>query len=351
MSQNIKDQIPLENVKKFIKCYLYQLKKEGFTLSQENPTVEVFPKRQTLIGLSLINEKNTEIKCMFVDNPRRGNDYLFVSVEEIKREDMLEELGKIYAFRKINLTRAYNAYSINLQRVESLLEDGHYAVALVFLVSAFENITKDLFFLNNELWFPQDVEDFGDDIYEKIGVLIDPDINNDFIDIFYSSVKEINGRKFGIDSTNLDMAKKWKNLRYWEKIYKICKDLGIYNMYSLKKQGNNGEEIGRFEILKEVLEKQAKGMRILNFQKVSGKWGIKKLFETFFNIDLKGFDETFTNIDKYIQKRHKIIHGTLKDEEINLYMVDDFKSMILKVVSYFRDEISIRIREDFFFFT
>ena len=349
MREKIKDQTLMNNVKKFIKYYLEYLQKEGFKLFQENPTVEVFPKRNNIVGLSLIDEKNTELKCIFVDNPRRGDNYLFVSVEEIKQETTLQELGKIYALRKLEQTRAVNAYTINLQRVENLLEDGHYAVALVFLVSAFENITKDLFFLYNELWFPRDVNEYGDDIYEKIGIVIDSNMNGDFIDLFYSNIKEVNGRKIGFDHTNLDMAKKWENLRYWEKIHKICKNLGVYNEYFLKKQGNNGKEIGRFEILKEILAKTAKEMKILNFQKISGKWGIKKLFKTFFNINLEGFNETFTFIEKCIQGRHNIIHGTLKDEEINEYMVIDFKSRILKVISYIRDEISIKLREDFLF--
>ncbi len=349
MSENIKDQIPLNNVKKFINYYLEHLQKEGFTLFQEKPTVEVFPKRKNLVGLSLIGEKNTDLKCIFVDNPRRGDDYLFVSVEEIKQERILKELGKIYALRKLAQLSAVNAYSINLQRVENLLKDGHHAVAFVFLVSAFENITRDLFFLYNELWFPLDVDEFDEEVYEKIGVVIDPEMDEDFMDVFYSKVKVVNGRKIGIDHKKLDLAKKWQNLRYWEKIHKICKKLGVYNEYLLKKQGNNGEEIGRFEILKEILEKKAKEMKILNFQMVSKKWGIKKLFKTFFNINLEGFNETLTFIENYISKRHNIIHGTLKDEQINAHMVLDFKSRILKVISYLRDEISIKLREDFLF--
>lgn len=349
MSENIKDQFPLNNVKMFIKYYLEYLQKEGFTLFQEKPTVEVFPKRKNLVGLTLIDEKNTDIKCIFVDNPRQGDDYLFVSVEELKQETMLQELGESYALRKLDQMRVDNAYSINLKRVENLLKDGHYAVALVFLVSAFENITRELFFLYNELWFSLDDDDFDDEVYKKIGVVIDPNISESFILNFFSKVKEVNGRKIGIERTKLDIAKKWKKIRYWEKIHKICKSLGIYNEYILKKEGNKGLEIGRFEILKEILEIQAKEMKIFNFQKIFRKWGIKKSFETFFNINLKGFDETLTILDNYIKKRHKIIHGTLKDDQIKEYMVLDFRSRILKFVSYLRDELTMKYRENFTF--
>ncbi|MBA7535504.1 hypothetical protein ES705_27761 [subsurface metagenome] len=345
MSENIKDQIPLNNVKKFINYYLEHLQKEGFTLFQGKPTVEVFPKRKNLVGLSLINEKNTDIKCYFINNPHQGDDYLFVSVEELKHETMLQELGESYALGKLNQLRVDNAYSINLQRVENLLKDGHYAVALVFLVSAFENITRDLFFLHNESWFVLD-DEFDDEIYEKLGIIIDPKMSKSFILGYYSRFKEINGIKIGIDRTKLDLAEKWKNVRYWEKIHNICKSLGVYNEYIHKKQGNNGMEIGRFEILKEILKKQANVMKILNFQKVSGKWGIKKLFQTFFNIDLNGFKKTLTFLDVNIKKRHEIIHGTLQDNQIDEYMVRDFKSRIFKIISYLRDELDRKYIEN-----
>ena len=105
-------------------------------------------------------------------------------------------------------------------------------------------------------------------------------------------------------------------------------------------------EIGRFEILKEILKKQAKVMKILNFQKIFIKWGIKKLFQTFFNIDLNGFNETLNFLDGYIKKRHKIIHGTLQDNQIDEYMVRDFKSRIFKIISYLRDELDRKYREN-----
>ncbi len=346
MSENIKDQIPLDNVKKVIKYYIEYLQKGGLTLFQEKPTVEIFPKRKNLVGLALIEENNKDIKCIFVDKPRRGEDYLFVSVEDLNQETMLQKLGESYAFGKLAQRRVDNAYSINLQRVENLLRDGHNAVAFVFLVSAFENITRDLFFLYNELWFSLDDDDFDEEVYKKIGVIIDPKINESFISSYFSNYKVINGSKFGIEKIKLEVATKWKLARYWEKIHKICNKLGVFNEYILKKQGINGMEIGNFEILKEILEKKAKQMKILNFQKINGKWGIKKSFKEFFNIDLKGFKETFTILDKCIKKRHEIIHGTLKDEQIDEQMVLDFKSLILKVVSYLRDEINYKYREN-----
>lgn len=347
MSKNIKDQISINNVKKFINHYLNYLQKEGLTPFQKKPTVEIFPKRRDLIGIALIADNNPDFKVNFVNNPRQGNDYLFVSIDELKEEHMLIELGEVYAIRKISHMRVDNAYNINIQRVKKLLKDGHYAVALVFLVSAFENITKELFFLYNDIWFSQeDEDDFSDEIYRKVGIIFGPKIDESIISEYFSTYKEIDGKKIGIEKSKLDMAKNWKRTRYWERIHKICKNLGIYNEYILKKQGNNGMEIERFEILKEILKKLTKEMRTLNFQRIYGKGGIERLFKSFLNINFDGFDETLKSLHNYIKMRHSIIHGTLKDEEINKNIVLDFKSRVLKIVSYLRDELNIKYRDN-----
>ncbi|MFW9881433.1 MAG: hypothetical protein ACFFG0_50860 [Candidatus Thorarchaeota archaeon] len=350
MLENIKDQIHLDNVKKFIKYYLEHLHKDGFTPFQEMPTVEVFPKSKNLIGLSLIDEKNSDIRCRFVDNPRQGDDYLFIPIDELKEDFLLKGLAESYAFRKSAQMAVDDAYSINLQRVTNLLNDKQFAVALVFLVSSFENITRDLFFLYSELWFSKDKNEYVDEVYNKVGIIIDPNISISFISDYFSTYKEINGQKIGIEKTKIIIAEKWENVRYWEKIHKICRSLGVYDEYILKKQGNIGMEIGCFEILKEILETKAKEMKILNFQKIFGKWGIVKLFKIFFNINLENFKETLKSLDIYIKNRHKIIHGTLKDDKINENMVIDFRSCILKVVSYLMDELTQKYRDNLHFF-
>ncbi len=348
MNEYIKDQISKNNVKVFIKHYLDYLKKEGFILFQMKPTVEIFPKTGELIGIALIRENNPNFRIDFVDDPHQGDDYLFVSIEELKEEDKLKELGEVYGIWKLAIIREDNAYNINIQRVKKLLDDGHFAVALVFLVSAFENSTRELFFLYNNIWFSPDEDEFNDDIYKKVGTTFGPKIDESIISGYFSRYKEINGKIIGIKKTKLDMAKKWKKTRYWENIHKICKKLGVYDEYILKKQGNDGMEIGRFEILKEILEKLAKEMRVLNFQRINGKGGIKMLFSSFFNISFESFKETLKNLDKYIKMRHSIIHGTLKDEEIEENMVNDFRSRILKSVSYLRSELDMKYRNNLY---
>ena len=325
MTENIKDQISKNNVRVFIKHYLDYLKNKGLTLFQGTPTVEIFPKTEELIGIALLGENNAHFRIDFVNDPRLGDEYLFVPIEELKEESKLKELGEVHGIWKLALIREDNAYNTNIQRVEKLLDDGHYAVALVFLVSAFENSTKELFFLYNKIWFSYDEEDFDDDIYLKVGTRFGSKIDDSVISGYFSRYKEINGKRIGIDKTKLEMAKAWKKTIYWEKIHKICKKLGVYDEYILKKQGNNGMEIGRFEILKEILEKSAREMRGLNFQRIYKNGGINKLFSSFFNISFDSFKETLKNLDNYIRMRHSIIHGTLKDEEIkeNTVMILD----------------------------
>jgi len=346
MSKNIKDQISLNNVKKFITYYLNYLQKEGLNPFQTKPTVEVFPKSIDLIGIALIADNNTDIRIKFVNTPQRGEDYLFVLIEELKEEYMLEELGEIYAIRKLAYMRADNAYNTNIQRVKRLINDGHFAVALVFLVSAFENITRELFFHYSDIWFSQVKDDFSDEIYKKVGVVFGPKIDESIITGLFAVYKVIDGQTIGIERTKLDIAKKWKKTRYWENIHNICNKFGIFNEYLLKKQGINGKEIGRFEILKEILEKLVEKTRVLNFQRIYGKGGIQMLFKSFFNIKFEDFNDTLKALDKYIEMRHGIIHGTEKDEEIDESLVFDFKSRVLKLISYLRDELNIKYRDN-----
>jgi len=338
MSRNIKDQVSESSVKNFIIHYLNCLEKEGLTLFQGMPTIQAFPKRTNLIGLVLLNDNNTDIKYEFVKDPRYGEDYLFISVEELKNESMLEELGENYAYSKLNHLRADNAYNVNLDRVKNLIENNHYAIALVFLVSAFENITRDLFFNYSDIWFIKD-DDFYDKVYKKVGIHIDPNIPNPKSIKYFSKFREINDDLIGIRHTDLDIAEKWHDTIYWENIHKICEELRVYDEYILKKQGNKGMEIGNFEILKAILEKQSKEMKVLNFQRIFKKGGIKNLFEMFYSIKLDGFNNSFKLISDYIKMRHAIIHGTLKDNQIDEYAVSDFRSLIKKLVSYLRDEL------------
>ncbi len=342
MSKSIADKISLENVKKVIEIFLNELKTEGFTLFQNQPTVEVFFKGEKFVGVSLIDENNEEINCYLNNNPRSGKVYLYFPIEQLNDDHSLPFLGKTNTYRLLEQIKATNAYNINLERVDKLLEDGHYSVALIFLVSAFENVSKDLFFLHHELWFSRELEEvdkFSEDILKKIGTTIDPKIKDEFKNTYFSYYGTVDGKIIGIEKEKFAIAEKWRNLRKWELIHKVCRDLGIYNDYIQKKMGNQGKEIGRFELLKEILEKRSRDLDVLNFQKISGKRGVKKSFETFFNIRLDDFKNELELIKENIKIRHQIIHGTLKDENISEQMVRDFRAAIEKFITYLGEKI------------
>ena len=343
MSKSKSDQISLENVKKVIEIFINELKTKGFALFQNQPTVEVFFKGEKFVGVSLIDENNEEINCRLNNNPRPGKVYLYFPIEQLNDDHALPFLGKTNTYRYLQQMKAKNAYNINLERVDNLLEDAHYSVALVFLVSAFENISKDLFFLHHELWFSQELEEvdkFSDEILKKIGTIIDPKIKEDFKNKYFSYYDTVDGKIIGIEREKFTIAEKWRNLRKWELIHKVCRDLGIYNKYIQKKMGNQGKEIGRFELLKEILKNRSRGFEILNFQEITGKRGVKKSFETFFNIKLDDFRNDLELIKKNIKIRHRIIHGTLKDENISKQMVKDFRAAIEKFIAYLDEKIS-----------
>ncbi len=342
MSLNLADKISLDNVKKVIEIFLNELKTEGYTLFQNQLTAEVFFKGGDFVGVSLIDENNVDINCYLADNPRSGKFYIFLAIEQLNNDNSLPFLGKTNCYKILDQIKADNAYFINLQRVDKLLKDGHYSIALIFLVSAFENISKDLFFLHHELWFSlefEEVDNFNEEILKKVGTIIDPKIDDAYKKTNFSYIKEIDGKIIGIDREKLATAEKWKDLRYWERIHKVCKDLGIINEYIQKKMGNQGEEIGGFEILKEILEKSARDKGILNFQRIYGTGGVKKSFETFFNIKLDFFKDELNLIAENIKKRHQIIHGILKDDKIDERMVKDFKAVIGKFITYLGEKI------------
>ncbi len=335
MPQNIKDQVPKDNVKKLVKSYLSHLKDAGYSIFSGMPTIQVFPKKRNLIGIALKDDGNEELKYEFVDEPSRGDDYIFLTIEEIEIDFFLEELGEHLAFDKINFLQADIAYNTNLKRVGKLLESGLHAVALVFLVSAFENLTRDLFFDYYEIWFMDEDDEFDDEVYKRLGIRVDSATTISDSSYIVRG-KEIQGVKYGIRHTDIDKARQWQRILDWEEIHKICKKLGVYEEYFYRKQLNYGKEIGNFEILKDILVKNKKK---LNFQSVTHKRGMRKLYEFFFNIQFPDFEDTFAAIDRFMKLRNQIIHGDLKDEEITEGNILNFRNRIGKLVSYLRDHL------------
>ena len=334
---SLADQVPIDKVKKVLKIFLKELESQGHNLFQNQPTGEVFFKGPDLVGVSLLDENREEMTCYFSNNPKNGKYYIFLPMEQLNK-NMLPFLGVSSCYKIIQQFNSDTAFAINIDRVDKLLNDKYYSIALVFVVSVLENVLKDIFFLHNELWFSMESEEvhkFSQDILRKVGTKLDPKMKDDYKEKMFTYLEEINGEIIGIERDKLQIANKWKDVEYWERVHDTCEKIGIYPEYIKIKMGNHGIEIGRFEILKEILKRK----NILNFQLVYGNRSIKKSFETFFNIELKAFSKELDFIKENINKRHRIIHGTLKDDEIDQDTAENFKAIIVKFVSYLGEKI------------
>ena len=343
MSRNLADQISLDNVKIAVERLVEELENNNIELFQNKPTAEIFPKGDEFIGISLIDDNNSDVICIFKNKPRPGIRYLFLSLDDIKDEKKMPFLGLINCNRIIDQINADSAYNINLKRVEKLLADGHNAVALVFLVSALENISKYLFFNYHQWWFSFEFEEIykiDEDILKDLGVTVDVNKTDLSKSKLYLHTEEIDGKTIGILREDKDKVLKWKNVKYWDNIHNICKKLRVYDEYIKKKLGNQSMEIGEFEILKKVLKKATRTMKYLNFQRIKDKGGIKLNFETFFNINLNHFKTEFDILEKYTKMRHGIIHGSIKDIDITNEDVVSFKTTIEKFIAYIREQLS-----------
>ena len=140
MSRNIVDEISLDNVKSVVETLLEEMKKRRINIFKNKPTIEVFYKGGSFIGLSLIDDNNSELKCYWQNTPRFGIKHLFLLIHDLKNDTYLPWVGIISSNRLIAQIEADSAYNTNIERVNRLLSDGHNAVAIVFLVSALENI-------------------------------------------------------------------------------------------------------------------------------------------------------------------------------------------------------------------
>ena len=343
MSRNIADQISLDNVKLAVERLVEELENNNIKLFQNKPTAEVFPKGDEFIGISLIDDNNSDIKCIFKNKPRLGIKYLFFSIDDIKDEKKMPFLGLINCNRIIEQINADNAYNTNLKRVEKLLADGHNAVALVFLVSALENISKYLFFQYHQWWFSLEFEEINsidEEILKDLGVPIDVNKTDLTKSKLYLHTREIDGKMIGILQEDKHKVLKWKNVRYWDNVHKVCKKLRVYDEYIKKKLGNQCMEIGQFEILKKILKKATRSTNNLNFQRIKKEGGLKRNFETFFDINLNHFSMEFDILEKYTKMRHRIIHGTIKDIDITNEDVVLFKTTIEKFITFIREQLS-----------
>jgi len=326
-----------EGIIKLIHNVASELEKSGKKLFKEKPTGYVFLARDQIF-ISLLDEGKTKVQLILTDRPKRGIMTFFLSrfilddffsldegfIEQFARDKVLEYLDEI---------REDAAYFANLKRVKNLVTDGHYAVAMVFLISAFENAMKDVFFRNNEFWLFH-LREPSVQLLNKHGIKLDEKDEGRF-----RTTIVLGDEKWGFTDEKYELFKKWETVLYKTRIFRICKQLGILEEYLLNLYANSLQEIGYFELLKKTLEGKKGRNPAIKFQMVDGKKGIKWSFNKFFLIDMQTIDKDLDVIKHAAIKRHKIIHGFLDDKQITQDYVEEVEASVRKAVAFVKNGI------------
>lgn len=312
-------------------------------------SINMYYPIEDVLCLSIIERQKIsqekEIEVNITKDSQKGVKYIFIKKSTLEdkffnvEKFALNECSRYLAEKDLT-----NAYSLNLERVKILIDKNLHAISIVFLVSAFENIMKELFLLNSDLWSFRLTDDLLDNKLRQLGSEYDPKYG-------YSLVKEIKGQKFGLNLEKSEKYQKWEKIYLWDKIFHITRRLGIYQKYFDKLVGNQFEEIANFEILRDILENEVYSSTKINFQRLYKTGGVVWLYRNFFNIDLLSImKEEIEIINETIKNRHRIIHGHLKDSEIKLEEIELTISSIKKIISFLNNEFDRTKRKGLFRF-
>lgn len=338
---SLKEEINEENVKLLVESVVDILNNSEIQLFQNKPTVDIFMKGGDSIGMSLIDDGKTNFEYNLCSKPRKGEIYLFADKSLLLDAKLIKILAVDQAKRIIDEIQEGTAYRLNIERVIKLIKNKHYSVAVVFLVSAFENAMRDIFFQNNVFWFyrsQSEVYNIEDYYVKKYGIKIKELKIKTSFRLGYD--KDIDGEKWILTKTDYNKCLKWKRIEYWNKIYSTCKKIGIYDDYIKKLIANNNREIGQFDILKDLLLDPTNRSKF-NFQRILHKNGVCWAFKNFYYIDLeKNYKTDLNDLENYFQKRHAIIHGKLEDTEIKKEDIEDMMDIINRILSFLKDKIN-----------
>lgn len=234
---SLKEKINQENVKLLVENVVEILNDSKIKLFRNNPTVEIFMKGADSIGMSLIDDGKTNIECKWSSNPRKGEVYLFADKPLLLDTNLIKTLANDQAKRIIDEFQGESAYRLNIERVTKLVKNKFYSVAVVFLVSAFENAMRDIFFQNNGFWFYRsnlEIYNIEDYYVKKYGIKIkELKVKNSFR-LGYD--KDIDGEKWILTTTDYNKCLDWKRIQYWDKIYSICKKIPKVSLRPFKSE-------------------------------------------------------------------------------------------------------------------
>lgn len=327
----------IKKVKEVVEEILKSLDKKGISYFKTYPTAEI-AHRGEKIWVSLIDESNSEINCLLNQDLRRGKLYFSIAkgtlLNPIYNITILVQSQIKKIEEELNQNTAFNT---NLERVARLIEDKHYAVALVFIVSAFESVTSDIFYQYNHLWFRREIilsQNYNDEELIKHYGVRREDLESEH-EIFFE--KEINGQKWVITRMALSTVNRWLNLRVWEYIFNVCGKLRIYDQYLKRLLGNKLKEIREFDILKSILKESQDANRGINFQSLKS---VGKVYNKFFKINFESIINEISILEGIFKMRHKIIHGNLRDDEVDKESVEKAIDALKKVVGFLYDQIN-----------
>lgn len=325
-----------DKITKLVKAIAAQLEESGRKLFTKKPTAYVLMVRDKLL-ISLFDEGKNKVQLNIAKKAKRGLFNFFISLFVI--DDFLSEEGdNIAEFAKDRVAsyleelREDAAYHANLERVQSLKKDHQYLAAIVFLVSAFETIMRDVFFHSNELWFFR-LNSPSVELLDQFGTrLTGLETKECQVTIHYGEAE------WGFTREESDRLETWQNILYRTTVFKICRQLGMLEEYLLHLYSNQLREIGDFEILKHTLESQGTQCPV-NFQMIDGKGGIRWSFGRFIGIDFKEVEKDLQIIKEATAKRHRIVHGFLDEKQISATYVEEVEESVTRVVAYVKNEI------------
>ena len=323
-------------ITKLVEEIIKKLNYKNIQLFQNKPTINIFYLKNETIGISLSDENQLDLKCKITHKPEKGKIYFFISKFWLKLAYEFfdyQEFAEDKVQKIIEEIHSENAYSLNMKRVRDLIRDGHNAVAIVFLISAFENATKDLFFNNNELWFFPIEETTDQDLLDEFGIKIDDD-NKKFKPNFF-----LGDEGYYFDEEKYERFNKWNRIEHMNYIFNLCKSLRILDQYMLSLIGNDMKEIGFYEILKRTMIKSLKKFSKFNFQSIKGKGSVRWCFKNFFSLNLTPMNNELNLLQNVIDKRHEIIHGFLEDDKISKTFVENSYDAVNQIISFLKDQI------------
>lgn len=345
------NQILIDNCKPLIEKLIDKLNKEEIDFFSNIPKVVLSYKGEEIV-VCFLSESNDDLIIELNQKPSNVKFCVF-----LKKEHLINGIYKPEQFAVDQLEKIrqelleQSAYNINLERVDNLIINGQYAVALVFIISAFESVLSDILFRHNHLWFYKlmlesektELKTNKEDkfinenirIFKKFGQPISPSESQ-----YYHVIKEIDGKNWGVLPENSQLYERSKNNLIWQYIFETAKHLRVLDSYLLKIIGNKSRRLGSFEFLKDCLKNPNHLYQGINFQSIKEKNGVKKSFKRLYGIDLMGVDFEIKIIENTLQKRHQIIHGNLKDDEVKIDDVKSARDALIKIVNYIKDKIS-----------